>query len=162
MLGRQLEEAHALVVTIGERRGRLRVLRHVGLDERVDRLVAGGCRRGASVDALIGSCSSAFVGGCTLFGRLSSTLAVLCTQHRWSRVVGHTSRMAAQTPSAPSPTMTSGASTSRFFTSRGRSAPLYVDSRTPSSNAISSFVPSGRAPSLTSAQRRSSSRRTPK
>ena len=47
--------------------------------------------------------------GCWLFGSLFSTFAVLCTQQRCSRVVGHTSPSAFQKPSAPSATASSGA-----------------------------------------------------
>ena len=38
---------------------------------------------------------------CRLFGSLLRTFAVLCTQHRCSRVVGHISPSAFQKPSAP-------------------------------------------------------------
>ena len=41
---------------------------------------------------------------CKLFGSLFKTLAVLCTQQRWPRVLGHTSSTACQKPSAPSAT----------------------------------------------------------
>ena len=46
---------------------------------------------------------------CRLFGSLLRTLAVLCTQQRCSRVVGHTSASAFQKPSAPSATASCGA-----------------------------------------------------
>src|SRR5690242_11841151 len=46
---------------------------------------------------------------CTERATLLSTLPVLCTQHRWCLVLGKTSSMAFQNPSAPSPTARSGA-----------------------------------------------------
>src|SRR4029077_7985874 len=49
------------------------------------------------------------------------TLAVLCTQQRWPRVLGHTSSTACQKPRAPSATASSGplASPRRFGATRG-------------------------------------------
>jgi hypothetical protein len=44
---------------------------------------------------------------CWLLGSLFKTLAVLCTQQRWPRVLGHTSS-ACQKPRAPSATASSG------------------------------------------------------
>ena len=45
---------------------------------------------------------------CWLLGSLFKTLAVLCTQQRWPRVLGHTSSIACQKPRAPSATASSG------------------------------------------------------
>src|SRR5664280_87920 len=61
------------------------------------------------VSAIQISCSARFAFVCRLFGSLFRTLAVLCTQQRCSRVVGHTSPSAFQKPSAPSATASSGA-----------------------------------------------------
>jgi hypothetical protein len=47
---------------------------------------------------------------CWLLGSLFKTLAVLCTQQRWPRVLGHTSSTACQKPRAPSATASSGPS----------------------------------------------------
>jgi hypothetical protein len=44
---------------------------------------------------------------CWLLGSLFKTLAVLCTQQRWPRVLGHTSSTACQKPRAPSATASS-------------------------------------------------------
>src|SRR3954466_8291306 len=57
------------------------------------------------------SCNDRLAFGCWLFGSLLRTLAVLCTQQRCSRVVGHSSPSAFQNPSAPSATASSGATT---------------------------------------------------
>src|SRR6266516_6347134 len=45
----------------------------------------------------------------TLFGNAFKTFVTLWTQHRWVRVSGKTSRSAFHSPSAPSPTITTGA-----------------------------------------------------
>src|SRR5450631_4669934 len=45
----------------------------------------------ALVSAIQISCNARLVFGCWLFGNLASTLAVLCTQQRCSRVFGQTS-----------------------------------------------------------------------
>ena len=52
------------------------------------------------------------------WGNLSSTLASLWHQQPCARVSGHTSRAAAQNPSAPSPTATTGAASPRRLRSR--------------------------------------------
>ena len=61
------------------------------------------------VSAIQISCSDRLAFGCWLFGSLLRTFAVLCTQQRCSRVVGHNSPSAFQKPSAPSATASSGA-----------------------------------------------------
>src|SRR3954463_10695704 len=61
------------------------------------------------VSAIQISCNDRLAFGCWLFGSLLRTLAVLCTQQRCSRVVGHSSPSAFQKPSAPSATASSGA-----------------------------------------------------
>src|SRR5712671_3355311 len=61
------------------------------------------------VSAIQISCNDRLALGCWLFGNLLRTLAVLCTQQRCSRVVGHSSPSAFQKPSAPSATASSGA-----------------------------------------------------
>src|SRR5579864_2458059 len=62
------------------------------------------------VSAIQISCSDRLALGCWLFGSLLRTLAVLCTQQRCSRVVGHSSPSAFQKLSAPSATASSGLS----------------------------------------------------
>src|SRR5690606_36713628 len=65
--------------------------------------------------------------GCRLRGILLSTLPVLWTQQRCSRVCAKTSRRAAQKPSAPSPTASLGARASpRCFRSRSSSRQLPI------------------------------------
>src|SRR5215467_4326254 len=61
------------------------------------------------VSAIQISCSARLALVCRLFGSLFRMLAVLCTQQRCSRVVGHTSPSAFQNPSAPSATAICGA-----------------------------------------------------
>jgi len=61
------------------------------------------------VDAIQMSCSIDLALAWTLFSSLLSTLAVLCTQQRCTRVVGKTWRGAFQNPRAPSPVARSGA-----------------------------------------------------
>src|ERR1700694_622430 len=67
------------------------------------------------VSAIQISCNARLAFGCWLFGSLLRTLAVLCTQQRCSRVVGHISPSAFQKPSAPSATASSGATTRPRF-----------------------------------------------
>src|SRR5947208_10929869 len=61
------------------------------------------------VSAIQISCKARLAFGCWLFGSLASTLAVLCTQQRCSRVFGQTSPAAFQNPSAPSAMTSRGA-----------------------------------------------------
>ena len=68
--------------------------------------------------------------------------------------------MAAQNPSAPSPTASTGPARSRSRKPRSRAAQDSLDSRYPSATAISSLAPSGRTPTTTKQHSRSSSRRT--
>ena len=56
------------------------------------------------------------------FGKASIQFAVLCTQHRCSLVEGETSLTAAQKPSAPSPTASTGAARPRSRSRRRRAA----------------------------------------
>ena len=86
-------------------------------------------------------------------------MATLWTQQRCSRVAGNTSRSAAHSPSAPSPTMTTGARMPRRRKSRSSSAQSSPDSRCPSATATSSLVPSARTPTITRQHRRPSSKR---
>src|SRR4051812_16949257 len=87
----------------------------------------------ALVSAIQISCKARLAFGCWLFGSLASTLAVLCTQQRCSRVFGQTSPAAFQNPSAPS-AMTSrgGTSSPRRFRSSSRSRQSCALSRAPS------------------------------
>src|SRR6266571_3979616 len=62
---------------------------------------------------------------------------------------GKTSRSARHSPSAPSPTITTGAPIPRRRRSRSSSAQSSVDSRVPSATATSSLRPSARTPTIT-------------
>src|ERR1700719_3624446 len=84
-------------------------------------------------------------------GQLVQDLAVLCTQQRWPRVLGHPSSTACQKPRAPSATASSGPIASpRRLRSRRSSFHDCALSRTPSMSPTSSFLPSGVAPMITS------------
>src|SRR5258708_23538853 len=96
------------------------------------------------VSAIQISCSARLAFDCWLFGSLLRTLAVLCTQQRWPRVLGHTSSIACQKPSPPSAIASSGPIASpRRFKSRRSSFQDCALSRTPSIRPTSSFLPSG-------------------
>src|SRR5438477_2425401 len=96
------------------------------------------------VSAIQMSCSARLAFECRLFGSLFRTFAVLCTQQRCSRVVGHTSPSAFQNPSAPSATASSGAADKpRRLRSSSKSRHDCALSRTPSVKPTSSFLPSG-------------------
>src|SRR5207248_7458234 len=85
------------------------------------------------VSAIQISCSARLAFDCWLFGSLLSTLAVLCTQQRCPRVLGHTSSSACQNPSAPSATASSGPIDSpRRFRSTSSSRQDCAHPRTPS------------------------------
>src|SRR4029077_9154732 len=60
------------------------------------------------VSAIQISWSARLAFDCWLLGSLFKTLAVLCTQQRWPRVLDHTSSTACQKPRAPSATASSG------------------------------------------------------
>src|SRR5204862_4142975 len=97
------------------------------------------------VSAIQISCNDRLAFGCWLFGSLLRTLAVLCTQQRCSRVVGHSSPSAFQNPSAPSATAILGATIRpRFFKSSSSSRQSCALSRAPSVKPSNSFLPSGR------------------
>src|SRR5690606_17237228 len=81
------------------------------------------------LSAFMISRSASLALGWSRFGSLSSTLARRCTQQRCSRVSGHTSRTAAQNPSAPSPTASTGALMPRRLGSLSSAAQLSVLSR---------------------------------
>src|ERR1700741_274959 len=112
------------------------------------------------VSAIQISCNARLAFGCWLFGSLLRTLAVLCTQQRCSRVVGHSSPSAFQKPSEPSATARSGATARpRFFKSSSSSRQSCALSRAPSVKPSSSFLPSGVAPMMTRMHCLASSRR---
>src|SRR5467141_3545076 len=103
------------------------------------------------VSAIQISWSARLAFDCWLLGSLFKTLAVLCTQQRWPRVLGHTSSTACQKPRAPSATASSGPIASpRRLRSRRSSFHDCALSRTPSMSPTSSFLPSGVAPMITS------------
>src|SRR6266705_1330797 len=85
----------------------------------------------------------------TLFGSAFRIFLTLWTQHLCSLVCGKTSRSARHSPSAPSPTITTGAPIPRRRRSRSSSAQSSVDSRVPSATATSSLRPSARTPTIT-------------
>ena len=102
------------------------------------------------VSAIQISCNDRFAFGCWLFGSLLRTLAVLCTQQRCSRVVGHRSPSAFQNPKR---TVGDG----EFGRDRQTSV-LQVEQQLPPilcafARAVgepsSSFLPSGVAPMMT-------------
>ena len=102
------------------------------------------------ISAIQISCRARLAFVCWLFGSLFKTFAVLCTQQRCSRVLGHTSPSAFQKPSAPSATASSGAMASpRRFRSSSKVRQSWALSRVPSVKPISSFLPSGVAPMIT-------------
>jgi len=105
----------------------------------------------ARSDAVQISRRSFFIAGWTDLATLFSRLAVLWTQQRWCRVVGKASSSALQNPSAPSATASSGAmARPRAWMSISNSRQLRALSRTPTWKPISSFLPSGVAPMITS------------
>src|SRR5712672_604748 len=94
----------------------------------------------ALVSAIQISCNARLAFGCWLFGNLASTLAVLCTQQRCSRVFGQTSPAAFQNPSAPSAMVSRGGTSSpRRFRSSSRSRQSCALSRAPSVKPTSSL-----------------------
>src|SRR5215468_2673801 len=145
MLGREVVEGQQLIAIFDQAFDRLVVFDAPGLDEDIERL-----ERILLVSAIHITCSARLAFECRLFGNLSSTLAVLCTQQRWPRVCGHTSSTACQKPSAPSATASSGPIASpRHFRSSSNSLQECALSRTPSIKPTSSFFPSGVAPMMT-------------
>ncbi len=113
------------------------------------------------VSAIQISCSARLAFGCWLFGSLFSTLAVLCTQQRWPRVLRphfarspSRSRARRRRPRARAPI-----ASPRRFRSSSSSFQDCALSRTPSIRPTSSFLPSGVAPMMTSRHCASSSSR---
>jgi hypothetical protein len=154
VLGGKVEEGNECLGVIDDLRHGLRPLRPVialEADDRSDSVVTV-----LGVADLRDGPPGGRVGG---VGQSMRTLFALCTQQRWVRVSGNTSARAAQNPNAPSPTAIIGADMPRRRRSRSTSAQLSVDSRIPSEIDTSSLVPSARTPTMTSAQRRCSSRR---
>jgi len=94
MFGREIAEGEQGLAILTQAFGGLIVFQLVGGDE--------GSAASASllVSAIQISCNDRLALGCWLVGSLLRTLAVLCTQQRCSRVVGH-SPSAFQKPSAP-------------------------------------------------------------
>src|SRR6516162_3500275 len=155
VLSREVVEAEQGVAILDQALDRLVVFDAPGLDEGVE----GGkrIRLGLGHPDFL-QCPLGF--GCWLFGSLLRTLAVLCTQQRCPRVLGHTSSMACQKPSAPSATASSGPIDSpRRFRSRSSSRQDCALSRIPSLRPTSSFLPSGVAPIMISRHCALSSRR---
>src|ERR1700731_3285168 len=78
---------------------------------------------------------------CWLLGSLFKTLAVLGTQQRWPRVLGHTSSTACQKPRTPSATASSGPIASpRRLRSRRSSFHDCALSRTPAYHSFGGEV----------------------
>src|SRR4030081_2027866 len=116
-----------------------------------DEGVANAASASFLVSAIQISWSARLAFDCWLLGSLFKTLAVLCTQQRWPRVLGHTSPTPCQKPTAPSATASSGPIASpRRLRSRRSSFHDCALSRTPSMSPTSSFLPSGVAPMITS------------
>jgi hypothetical protein len=90
-------------------------------------------------------CSTRLALVCRLFGILFRMLAVLCTQQRCSRVVGHTSPSAFQNPSAP-PTSTEGSAfrarpTASTSATRSASSPAIATRPSTSTTDMSACAP---------------------
>src|ERR1700730_4706150 len=86
----------------------------------------------ALVSAIQIACKARLALACWLFGSLFSTLAVLCTQQRCSRVLGHTSPSAFQNPRALSAAASSGATDKpRRFRSSSKARQSCALSRVP-------------------------------
>ena len=83
MLGREVVKRQQHVAVLRETRGGLVVLGFVSRHEQIEGTV--GLRAVAAIQI---ACSFSFASGCNRLGSLSSTLAVLCTQQRCSRVAG--------------------------------------------------------------------------
>src|ERR1700731_2630349 len=98
VLSREVVEGKQRVAILDQALDSLVVFDAPGFDEGVERgerILLGRGHPGAHFD-------------CWLLGSLFKTLAVLCTQQRWPRVLGHTSSTACQKPRAPSATASSG------------------------------------------------------
>src|SRR5215470_6591264 len=91
MLSGEIVKRQQRFAVLGQATHRLVVLDGVGLDKGVESGVAS-----IFVSAIQMSCRARLALDCWLFGNLLRTLAVLCTQQRWPRVLGHTSSMACQ------------------------------------------------------------------
>ena len=106
---------------VGDLRGRLRPLGAVLVGERPDRPLGmgrGPRRRGSRPAPAVPPAAP------TWAAALTTRSPTLCTQQRCSRVSGNTSRSADHIPSAPSPTVTTGARIPPRLQSRSRSAQL--------------------------------------
>src|SRR6201997_1727812 len=99
MLGGEIVERQQRVAILGQAIGRLVVFDPVAFDK-----ASNAARASLLVSAIQISCSARLALVYRLFGSLFKMFAVLWTQQRCSRVVGHTSPSAFQNPSAPSAT----------------------------------------------------------
>src|SRR5438045_5288092 len=147
MLSREVVKRQQRLAVLRQATHRLVVLDGVGLDKGVESGVGVVLRLGHP-DVLQSALGLRLL---ALRQPIESTLAVLCTQQRCPRVLGHTSSIACQKPSAPSAIASSGPITSpRRF--RSSSSPFQdcAFSRTPSVRPTSSLLPSGVAPMITS------------
>src|SRR4029453_10311962 len=127
MFGWVVEEAQQFLGVVDDLGHRLGPLDPVVPCEHLDRLL-GLLAVGASRISASALCAPAW----TALGRQPSTLPALWTQSRCWRVAGKTSRSAAHNPSAPSPTITTGARIPRRRRSRSSSAHDWAASRSPS------------------------------
>src|SRR5437868_13526282 len=149
MFGGEVVERQQRIAVLDQAIGRSLIFDLVGFDKASNAVTASFL-----VSAIQISCSARLALVCRLFGILFRMLAVLCTQQRCSRVVGHTSPSAFQNPSAPSATAICGAVVRpRRFKSSSRSRQDCELSRMPSVKPTSSFLPSGVAPMMTRMQK---------
>src|SRR4051794_15862859 len=117
VFGGEIVECEQGLAILRQALGGLTIFQLVGCDEGVERGL--GILR---VSAIQISCNDRLAFGCWLFGSLLRMLAVLCTQQRCWRVLGHSSRSAFQKPSAPSAAASSGVTAKpRFCQSRSSS-----------------------------------------
>src|SRR5579875_802568 len=144
VLGREVIEREQLLLVAGDLRDGPGVLGAVGGGE-----VGDGPLGALAVFGVADLREGLAGGGLGDLGRQSKTLTSLCTQQRPCRVPGNTSRSAAQNPSAPSPTASTGARMPRRRASRSSPAQDSVGSRCPPASATSSFFPSARTPMTT-------------
>src|SRR5438132_2890849 len=115
------------------------------------------------VSAIQISCNARLALLCRLFGILFRMLAVLCTQQRCSRAVGHTSPSAFQNPSAPSATAICGAVVRPRYLQwhmRRSLAPMLFDEPDPAAREAQRTSPVAKAEPSPTARRKTAGKRT--
>jgi len=142
VLGREVVEGEQHVEVLGDLRARLGPLRAVGSGERP--------RGGLGVLAVLGVVDLG-EGGLGVLVQRGEHVADLVATSTTARESRETRRAAhARTPARRRRRRAPGRSCRRRLHERSSSAQDSVDSRCPSSRAISSFVPSARTPTMTS------------